>query len=175
MIPRFWRRFPESWMPTLFRYGLNWFPAYRATGARIVRVSPDLHEVVVRLPLSLRTRNGAGSLYGGSLYSATDPIYAVMLAYHLGPDYIVWDKSAAIRFRKPGRCAVEAVFSVSAAEIAQTRTEVGLSGACDRHFQTRFIDADGAVYAEIDKTVYVAAKDHYHGRRGAFDPPTRAP
>ena len=105
MLPGyFWSRIPERWRPAALRLGLNWFPAYRATGARLIHVSADLKQVVVRLPLqSVSRKNGAGTMFGGSLYSATDPIYALLLAANLGPDYIVWDKSAAIRYRKPGR------------------------------------------------------------------------
>jgi hypothetical protein len=40
-------------------------------------------------------------LYGGSLYSMTDPFYMPMLISNLGSDYVVWDKAAHIRFRKP--------------------------------------------------------------------------
>lgn len=168
MIPAFfWRRIPAAWRPTLLRHGLNWFPAYRATGARIVHISRDMKRIVVRLPLRRATRNGAGTLFGGSLYSATDPIFALLLAVHLGPDYIVWDKAAAIRYRKPGREALTAEFVVSDVEIAAVRDEVARSGACDRSFTTAFVDRHGAVHTEIDKTVYVASKQHYKHRQAS--------
>jgi hypothetical protein len=32
-----------------------------------------------------------------------DPFFMLMLIENLGKDYIVWDKSASIRFKKPGR------------------------------------------------------------------------
>ncbi|HEX5802135.1 MAG TPA: DUF4442 domain-containing protein [Azospira sp.] len=149
----------------LLRHGLNWFPAYRATGARIVHISRDMKRIVVRLPLRRATRNGAGTLFGGSLYSATDPIFALLLAVHLGPDYIVWDKAAAIRYRKPGREALTAEFVVSDSEIAAVRAEVARNGACDRSFTTAFVDRHGTVHTEIDKTVYVASKQHYKNRQ----------
>ena len=60
-------------------------------------------EVRVKIPLNWKTRNGVGTIFGGSLYAAVDPIYMTMLIKLLGPDYLVWDKSAAIRFLKPGR------------------------------------------------------------------------
>ena len=161
MIPSFWRRFPASWQPTLLRLGLNWFPAYRATGARIIDVSPDLKRVVVRLPLQRNTKNGAGTLFGGSLYSATDPIYALLLALNLGPDYVVWDKSAAIRYRKPGRETLTAEFLLGDDEVASIREEIERNGACDRTFTTHFCDALGVVHTEVDKTVYIACKQHY--------------
>ncbi|MBW7902210.1 MAG: DUF4442 domain-containing protein [Rhodocyclaceae bacterium] len=167
MIPSFWRNVPPAWQPLLLRLGLNWFPAYRATGARVAEISRDMKRVVVRLPLRRSTRNGAGTLFGGSLYSATDPIFALMLAVHLGPDYIVWDKAASIRYRRPGREALHAEFAVTDAEIAEVRREIEREGACDRTFTTRFVDRQGVVHAEIEKTVYVACKQFYKSRRTA--------
>ncbi|MFC5301667.1 DUF4442 domain-containing protein [Azospira restricta] len=164
MIPAFWRRLPARWRPALLRHGLNWFPAYRATGGRIVHISADLKRAVVRLPLRRATRNGAGTLFGGSLYAATDPIFALLLAAHFGPDCIVWDKAAAIRYRKPGREALTAEFVVSDADLAAVGRALAEQGACDRTFTTRFVDGAGVVHAEIEKTVYIARKDHYKGR-----------
>lgn len=165
MLPSyFWQRIPPRWRPALLRLGLNWFPAYRATGARLVEVSPDLRRIVVRLPLKRATRNGAGTLFGGSLYSATDPIYALLLAANLGPDYIVWDKSATIRYRKPGREALIAEFVITKADLASVRDEIERQGACDRSFATTFCDAAGVVHVEVEKTVYVACKKHYKSR-----------
>ena len=168
MLPAyFWNRIPSRWQPALLRLGLNWFPAYRATGARLIEVSRDLKRIVVRLPLQRNTRNGAGTLFGGSLYSATDPIYTLLLYANLGPGYIVWDKSAAIRYRKPGREALTAEFVISEADIASVRADVARNGACDRTFTTCFRDAAGVVHTEVDKTVYIACKQHYKSRRPA--------
>jgi hypothetical protein len=82
---------PESWQTRLARWGFNWFPAYRATGAWITYVASDWCEVRVRLPLSWRTRNYVGTLFGGSMYGAVDPVHMIMLIKALGPEYIVWD------------------------------------------------------------------------------------
>jgi len=164
MLPRFWNRIPAAWRPTLFRLGLNWFPAYRATGGRLLHVSADLRHIVVRLPLTLRTRNGAGTTFGGSLYSATDPIFALLLAMNLGRDYIVWDKAASIRYRRPGRGELFADFRISEDDIVAVREAVAREGRCDRHFRVEFRDAKGLVHAEINKTVYVGSRE---GRAGS--------
>jgi acyl-coenzyme A thioesterase PaaI-like protein len=165
MIPAyFWTRIPPRWRPAALRLGLNWFPAYRATGARLVHVSRDLKRIVVRLPLTRSTRNGAGTLFGGSLYAATDPIFALLLAANLGPGYIVWDKAASIRYRKPGREALTAEFRISDEDVRAVREEIERSGACDRSFTTVFTDRSGVVHVEVEKTVYVACKQHYKAR-----------
>ena len=148
------------------RLGLNWFPAYRATGARLTHVTADLKRIVVRLPLRRTTKNGAGTMFGGSLYAATDPIYALLIAANLGPAYIVWDKSAAIRYRKPGREALTAEFVVTDADLAAIVREVESTGSCDRSFTTEFRDAAGVVHVEVEKTIYVACKQHYKARIG---------
>ncbi len=84
----------ESWHTRLRRWGFNFFPAYRGTGARFTYIAADWREVRIKLPLNWRTRNYVGTIYGGSMYGAVDPIYMVMLIQLLGPQYIVWDKAA---------------------------------------------------------------------------------
>lgn len=171
MLPRFWNRIPAAWRPTLTRIGLNWFPAYRATGARIIHVSSNLKHAVVRLPLTRRTRNGAGTLYGGSLYSATDPVFAMLLAINLGHGYVVWDKAASIRYRRPGRAALLAAFTITDEDLAVVRETVEREGQCNRTFRVEFKDGQGVVHVEIEKTVYIAGKDHYRARTMAQSGP----
>ena len=93
----------ESFASRRLRWLFNLLPAYRGTGGRVTYIASDFREVRVKLPLSWRTRNYVGTIYGGSLYGAVDGVYMVMLIRILGPEYIVWDKAATIRFRKPGR------------------------------------------------------------------------
>ena len=103
---------PESFKTRRFRWFWNFFPAYRGTGARIIYVADDFREVRIKLPLSWRSRNYVGSIFGGSLYGSVDPIYMLMLIHILGPEYVVWDKAAKIRFRKPGKKTLYAEFNL---------------------------------------------------------------
>jgi acyl-coenzyme A thioesterase PaaI-like protein len=94
---------PENFKSRRFRWFWNFFPAYRGTGGRVTYIADDFHEIRVKLPLSWRTRNYVGTIYGGSIYASIDPIYMLMLMHILGSEYIVWDKAAKIRFKKPGK------------------------------------------------------------------------
>ena len=71
------------------RWGFNFFPAYRGTGARVTYISGDFREVRVELPLNWRTRNYVGTIFGGSVYGAVDPHYMIMLIKILGKGYVV--------------------------------------------------------------------------------------
>ena len=149
----------ESFQTRLRRWGFNFFPAYRGSGARITYIAADWREVRIKLPLTLRTRNYVGTIYGGSMYSAVDPIYMIMLIKLLGPDYVVWDKSASIRFRKPGKSTLFARFVIDQAETDELRAVLQQHPTLDRIYQVDLVDAEGAVYASIEKTLYIKRRE----------------
>ena len=149
---------PESWRSRLARWGFNWFPAYRGTGARIEYVASDWKEVRIRLPLSWRTRNYVGTIFGGSLYGAVDPIYMIMLIKVLGPDYVVWDKAATIRFKKPGRSTLRATFRLEDAELDALRADVLRDGRTERTYVVELKDGDGNVCMSCDKLISIKAR-----------------
>ena len=149
---------PESWRTRVTRWGFNFFPAYHGTGARITYISGDFREVRVRLPLNWRTRNYVGTIFGGSFYGAVDPHYMIMLIKILGPGYVVWDKAATIRFKKPGRGTLYARFLISEEEIAEIRRLLETEPSIDRVYQVELKDADGVVHAVVDKTIYIRRK-----------------
>jgi acyl-coenzyme A thioesterase PaaI-like protein len=149
----------ESFRSRLVRWGFNWFPAFRRTGGRIVYLAAGWREVRVKLSLSWRTRNYVGTMFGGSLYAATDGIYMVMLMKQLGPGYVVWDKSASIRFRKPCRTRVYATFAIDERETDAIRALLATDPKIDRQYQVDWIDREGTVYATVETTIHIRRKE----------------
>ena len=137
------------------RWGFNFFPAFRGTGARVTYMSGDFREVHVKLPLSWRTRNYVGTIFGGSLYGAVDPHYMIMLIKILGSGYVVWDKAATIRFKKPGRSTLYARFRIPEEEVAEIRRLLETAPSIDRVYQVELKDAEGVVHAVVEKTIYI--------------------
>jgi hypothetical protein len=146
----------ESWGTRLARWKFNLFPAYRGTGGRVTYIREDWSEVHVAVSLSWRTRNYVGTIYGGSLYGAVDPIYMLMLMKSLGPDYVVWDKAATIRFRRPGRSRLTATFRLGPEIVAGIRDELTRVPKLDRVFVVELVDQAGVVHAEVAKTIHVS-------------------
>lgn len=146
----------ETWS---FRKMLNAWPCYWGTGGKVTYIACDWSEARIRLDLNLRTRNYVGTIFGGSLYGAIDPMYMLMLIKALGPEYIVWDKSAQIRFRRPGKGRLEARCLIPAGELDAIREAAAREKSIDRVYTVEFKDADGQVCASIEKTVYVRRKD----------------
>ena len=149
----------ESLKTRLARWGFNFFPAYRRTGARITYIARDWREVRIKLPLNWRTRNYVGTIFGGSLYGAVDPLYMVMLIKVLGPEYIVWDKEATIHFKQPGRTTLYATFAIDEQELQTIREELIDKPKIDRVYRVELADADGNVAASVEKTIHIRRKD----------------
>lgn len=88
----------------------------------------------------------------------TAPFYAIMLSRNIGPDYIVWDRSAQIDFLRAGRGRVTAEFTLTPAMIAAV-LEATAGG--EKHLPSWPVevrDESGEVVARVLKTLYVRRK-----------------
>lgn len=148
----------ESLSTRAERLAFNLFPCWRGTGARVTYIASDHREMRVKLSLSWRTRNYVGTIFGGSLYAATDPPLMIMLMKNLGEEYVVWDKAANIRFLKPGRSTLYARFVITEEDLESIRKEAAEKKSLDRIFRIELADKDGVVHAEVDKTIYIRRK-----------------
>lgn len=149
----------ESFKTKLQRWGFNLFPAYRRTGGRVTYIADDYSEIRIKLPLNRGTRNYVGTIFGGSMYGAVDPIHMIMLIKRLGSGYIVWDKAATIRFKRPGKSTLHARFTIDADEIERIKTELNERKSIDRIYQCVLTNKAGKVHAEVEKTIYVARRE----------------
>ncbi len=137
---------------------LSLYPPYLGAGIR-VRAAADLRTFEVRMKLNRFNRNYVGTQFGGSLYSMCDPFFMLILAEALGRGYIVWDKAATIRFRRPGRGTVRATFHIPPERIAEIRVAADAQGKIEPTFEVAVLDDAGEVVAEVEKLLYVRKKD----------------
>jgi hypothetical protein len=144
---------------------LSFFPPLLGAGIRISHVSADLHTIEVRMKLHWWNRNVVGTHFGGSLYAMCDPFYMLILLEKMGSQYIIWDKAASIRFKKPGRTTVTARFHISPQQVDEMKAEVDQIGRKDYTFTTQVLGLEGEVIAEVVKLVYVRRKDFVYSTR----------
>ena len=135
---------------------INICPPFFGAGIR-VRWRSD-RAVDVEMKLRFWNRNYVGTHYGGSLYSMADPFYMLMLMENLGRDYIVWDKAASIRFRKPGKGRVKAEFRLTDAQLDEIREKLKLQEKYEPTFTVEVKDEAGEVVAEVQKVLHIRRK-----------------
>ncbi len=99
-----------------------------------------------------------GTLCGGNMYSAVDGVYLVMLIKNLGNDYLVWDKAATIRYKKPAKGTLFSEFRLTEGELQEIKHEVARQGKVDREYLIQLVDESDTVYAEVTKTIHIKQK-----------------
>src|SRR5271166_5436512 len=141
------------------RRWVNLWPPLLGMGIRVKHIAPDMKAVDVEMKLRFWNANYVGTQFGGSLFAMTDPFYMLMVMANLGRDYIVWDKAATIRYRKPGKGTVRAEFRLSDAQIDDIREKLNTLPKYQPVFSVEVKDEAGVVIAEVEKVLHVRKKE----------------
>jgi acyl-coenzyme A thioesterase PaaI-like protein len=148
----------EATKPKDRRWLLNWlsfYPPFAGAGVRVRRTAGDPPGFESRMNLHFWNGNYFGTHFGGSLYTMCDPFFVLILASELGPDYAVWDKTATIRFRRPGRGTVVARFEIPRARVDEIRAAADAGEKLEPVFTAEVRDAKGELVAEVEKVLSV--------------------
>ncbi len=145
--------------PGIFRRLINLWPPFLGAGIKVREISDDYTDFKVDMKLTRFNRNYVGTQFGGSIYAMTDPFYMLILMKNLGKDYIVWDKSAAVRFKLPGKGKLTAHFNITKEKIAEIKAQADSNYKVEPTFTVLVKDEKGHVVAEVDKVLYVRRKD----------------
>lgn len=134
------------------------YPPYLGAGIRLKSVSKDIRRFEVEMRMYPWNQNYVGTHFGGSLYSMTDPWFMFILFQNLGRDYIVWDKAATIRFLKPGKGTLRAVFELSEEQIEAARRAADEHGKTEPVYTADILNEAGEKVAVVEKVLYVRRK-----------------
>ena len=140
------------------RRWINFWPPFLGMGIRIKHIAADMNAVDVEMKLRFWNANYVGTQFGGSLFAMTDAFYMLMLIANLGSDYIVWDKAATIRYRRPGKGTVRAEFRLSDSQIDDIREKLKTLPKYEPVFSVEVKDEAGVVIAEVEKVIHVRKK-----------------
>jgi acyl-coenzyme A thioesterase PaaI-like protein len=141
------------------RRWINLWPPFLGAGIRIQHIAADMKSVDVEMRLSWWNANYVGTHFGGSLFAMTDAFYMLMLMAQLGDAYVVWDKAASIRYRKPGTGTVRAEFRISDAQVEDIREKLKTLVKYEPVFKVDVKDERGTVIAEVEKMIYIRKKE----------------
>ncbi len=137
---------------------INWYPPYIGAGIKLKKVNQDKTRMEVELRKTWFNKNLFGTHFGGSLYAMCDPFYVFIVHNYLGRGYVVWDKSAEIKFIKPGTGKVSAVFEISQEKLLQLKEEVDSAGKHTVFFETVIKNESDQLVAKVRKEIYMRKK-----------------
>lgn len=137
---------------------INWYPPYIGAGIKLKQVNQDKTRMEVELRKTWFNKNLFGTHFGGSLYAMCDPFYVFIVHNYLGKGYVVWDKSAEIKFIKPGTGKVRAIFEIPQEKLLQLKEEVDDTGKQVKFFETIITNELNEVVAKVRKEIYMRKK-----------------
>ncbi len=142
-------RFRERWV--------NFYPPLLGAGIRSYRL--DERTVRSEMKLTFFNKNLINVHFGGSLYAMCDPWFMIILMRLLGPEYIVWDKAASIKFIRPGRSKVAATFQIPPERVDEIRAAADGGDKVEPMFEVDVVDEQGEIVAHVEKLLYVRRKN----------------
>ena len=142
----------------IFRMMFNLYPPYAGAGIRVKEIGAGGNNILVELKRRFWNRNYVGTHFGGSLYAMCDPFYMIILMRMLGRGYVVWAKSASIRFKKAVKTTVYARFSITDEQLSLIRGEADRLGKFEYTLTVEVKDSKNNIIAEVDKLLYIRRK-----------------
>ena len=142
----------------MLRWGLSLYPPFLFQRISVQKFHTDFMGMDVKIAKSLFNKNYNGSIFGGTIYCATDPVYALLFDQVLqrrGFKVRVWLKSASIQYLKPGRTNL--YFSVKLTEemLDEAIHTLNTVGKFVKAYPIDITNKDGERCATVMNEVYV--------------------
>ncbi|WP_431839993.1 PaaI family thioesterase [Gordonia hongkongensis] len=137
---------------------MNIWPPFSFSGIHIDTIFDDWTFVRVRMHVRRWNGNMNGKAFGGSLFSMTDPFFALMALGQLGEAYFAANTRAEIEFIRPGRrvmfCEMRLPADVAAAIGATARTQ----GHSTTEHTAEIYCESGDIVARCTQTLHVSPR-----------------
>ncbi len=128
----------------------------------VKKVHPGFRGIDIKINRSLFTSNLGNSIFGGTIFSATDPFYALLfgqIMQHKGFKITVWLKSAQIQYLKPGRTDLFYTITISDEMVADAEKALQTEGRFIKMFPIEIFDRHGELCATALNEVYIRNLD----------------
>lgn len=124
----------------------------------VKKIHKDFKGIDVKINRSLITTNLGNSIFGGTIFSATDPFYALLfgqIMQHKGFKITVWLKSAEIQYIRPGRTDLYYTLIITDEMIEDAEKALVSEGKFIKAYPIDIFDTSGELCATALNEVYV--------------------
>ena len=142
----------------LLRKVMNFFPPLLVNRIKIVENDSDFMNLKVEVKYSWLNKNLQKAIFGGTIFSAIDPYYAVMYWQIFSTKDMpmeVWIKKVEIRYRKAATSNLEIVFSLTEYDIEKAITSLMSEGKYEVWHDVNAIDENQEICTEARVLVHI--------------------
>lgn len=146
------------------KWALRFYPPLFFQRIWVVNFGVDFKSVKVKINKSFLNTNYNKSIFGGTIFSATDPFYALLFDQLLrirGFKTRVWLKSASIQYLKPGRTDLHFKIILTDEDVAEAEVALVEVGKFIKTYQIEIYNKEGLLCATAQNEVYV--RNLFHG------------
>lgn len=137
---------------------LRLFPPLLFNRIWVRKIGKGYRNCEVKVFKSLMNRNLNGTIFGGTIFSAADPFYALLywqVFARKGIDVQTWLKSARIDYKKPADTHLSVRFELSDEDISEAEQALTENGKFIKSFSTDMVNARGEICAIAITEVYI--------------------
>lgn len=146
----------------ILKWAMRLYPPLMFQRVWVKKIHAGFVGVDVKINRSLFTMNLGSSIFGGTIFSATDPFYALLfgqLMQRKGFHVTVWLKSACIQYIKPARKNLHFTILISPEMIDEMEQALHLNGKFIKTYPIDVFDKTGQLCARAENEVYIRNLD----------------
>lgn len=128
----------------------------------VKRIHKDFMGIDVKINRSLITNNLGNSIFGGTIFTATDPFYALLLGQLMqrrGFHVTVWLKSAQISYLKPARTDLNYTIRLGESDVREVEDALKQEGKFIKSFPIEIFDRNNELCVSASNEVYIRNLD----------------
>ncbi|RZK73358.1 MAG: DUF4442 domain-containing protein [Pedobacter sp.] len=140
------------------KWGLCLYPPLLFQRIWVKKFHKGFRGVDVKINKSLFNKNYNSSIFGGTIYAATDPFYALLfdqLLQRKGFKVRVWLKSASIQYLKPGRTDLFFTVLVTDEMLNEAILALNTVGKFVKAYPMEIKNSSGELCATVMNEVYI--------------------
>lgn len=144
----------------ILKWAMRLYPPLLFQRIWVKKIHPGFRGADIKINRCLFTLNFGDAIFGGTIYTATDPFYAMLFGQilkHKGYKVSVWLKSASIHFLKPAKSDLNYTINISDNMIMEAESALNTTGVYLKTFQIE-IYSKGLLHAIAKNEIYIRKK-----------------
>lgn len=142
----------------VLKWAMSLYPPLLFQRIWVKKFHPGFRGVDVKISNSFLNRNYNGSIFGGTIYAATDPFHAILfdqLMQRKGYKVRVWLKSGSIQYLKPGLTSLHFTIKITDEMIAEAEQTIKANKKFVKTYPIELFNKNGELCATALNEVYL--------------------
>ena len=145
--------------PKSLKWLLRIYPPFLFQRIWVQRIYPDFQGVDVKIIKSIFNKNTNNTIFGGTIFSAVDPFYAILidqrLQAHGFKKTVAWLKSASIEYKKPGLTNLRFSIKITDEDFNECMDTLKNRGRIIKTFSVEIVNDQNEICAIAKNEIYI--------------------